>query len=438
MRNRAFVCITLILVTYSIGSAGGWAKSVHTGKNIKAEPRNTSEGNRPEAGVDSILPQDGKRVADVVPGSMLRTIVIDPGHGGHDPGCSGAYSKEKKLVLSIAQYFATNLRNNYPDLRVLMTRTKDVFIPLHERAAMATREQADLFVSIHCNFIPKAGHIQGMETYVLGLHATEANLEVAKRENEAILLEDNYEETYGYDPNSPEAHIVLSMFQNVFLDNSIRFAEQVQAAAAAGGRGDRGVRQAGFLVLRHATMPSVLVETGYLSNRKEEAYLASDDGQRELANALLLAFDRYKQALEGSPAQAELRLLPLSGQQADVPVADAEVPAGTGTAAPSTPRPVLTSFPDKGSRTEPTGQGTADALEYRVQLLASPVEVRQTGEKWSRLTNLVEVRQEDNYYKYQVCNLATEKEARRVKEQVRSAGFHDAFIVTYRNGRRSN
>lgn len=266
------------------------------GKNIKAT-RFTTE-------VDRYCHPDSLIVPEITPnikGSYkIRTVVIDPGHGGHDPGCSGANSREKHNCLAIGKYLSEALKLNYPSLNVIMTRSTDVFIPLNERATIATRNQADLFISIHCNFIPKASHIHGSETYVLGLHATKENLEVAKRENASILYEENYQETYGYDPNSPEAHIMFSMFQNAYLEQSILFAQKVQQnLSGEAGRKDKGVKQAGFLVLRHATMPSVLVETGYLSNRQEEDFIRSKKGQTAIANALLLAFNEYKAEAEG-------------------------------------------------------------------------------------------------------------------------------------------
>ena len=229
---------------------------------------------------------------------QIRTVVIDPGHGGHDPGCMGHDTREKHVVLAIGKMLANSMKDKFPNLNVIMTRSTDVFVPLHERASIATNQKADLFISIHCNAFPNSS-ARGTETYVLGLHATNENLEVAKRENESILLEDNYQENYGYDPNSPEAHIMFSMFQNAFLDQSISFAEKVQGRAVQHtGLKNRGVKQAGFLVLRHATMPSVLVETGYLTNGSDESYLMTDHGQQEMANALLNAFIEYKREME--------------------------------------------------------------------------------------------------------------------------------------------
>ncbi len=240
----------------------------------------------------------------------VRTVVIDPGHGGHDPGCHGASSKEKHVCLAVGKFLAEAIQNNFPDVKVLMTRSTDVFIPLNERAAIATRNKADLFISIHCNAILNASKTMGTETYVLGLHATEANLAVAKRENEAILLEEDYEKNYdGYDPNSPEAHIMFSMFQNAFLEQSLSFADKVQHYShEEAKRKHRGVKQAGFIVLKYATMPSVLVETGFLTNSTDEAFLRTKVGQRTMANALLLAFRDYKSEVEGGGLLAVTKL----------------------------------------------------------------------------------------------------------------------------------
>mgnify|MGYP000485698468 CR=1 FL=1 len=221
----------------------------------------------------------------------IKTVVIDPGHGGHDPGCLGGHSREKHIALAISLRLAKAMQASYPDLRVILTRDSDVFIPLHERAAIANRNDADLFISVHCNYMPGSAATRGSETYVMGLHTAEHNLKVAKRENSAILLEADYERNYDYDPNSPEGHIMLSMFQSAFLEQSILFAEKVEHHFARAQRKSRGVKQAGFVVLKETTMPSVLVETGFLSNRSEEAYLMTPEGQSVVARAMLDAFE---------------------------------------------------------------------------------------------------------------------------------------------------
>ena len=214
-------------------------------------------------------------------------VVVDAGHGGHDPGACGKKSKEKDIALDIALKIGNQLKASNPEVHIIYTREKDIFIPLHKRIAIANDNKADLFISIHCNYVnnPK---VCGTETFVMGLHRAEENLEVAKRENSAVLLENEYETNYeGYDPNSPIGHILLSMFQNLYLDHSIELASKVENYLEKRKRTrSRGVKQAGFVVLRQATMPSVLIETGFLSNPKEEKYLLSASGQKEMANSI--------------------------------------------------------------------------------------------------------------------------------------------------------
>lgn len=231
--------------------------------------------------------------------NSVQKVVIDAGHGGKDPGGMGQNSKEKQIVLKIAQLLAIGIRTNYPDVEVIMTRSDDTFIPLYERAAIANREGADLFISIHANIMPGSSATAGTETFVMGQHVARHNLEVAKRENASILLEDNVQENYGYDPNSDEGHIMMSMFQHAFLERSILFAELVENEFADAGRKSRGVKQAGFVVLKETTMPSVLIETGFMSNGEEEAFLLSSAGQQKLANSILKAFNNYYSLLGG-------------------------------------------------------------------------------------------------------------------------------------------
>ncbi len=415
--------------------------------------------------------QDGKIIkAEQFPtrNYQINTIVIDPGHGGHDPGCSGAHSKEKHLALAIAKYFAQAVELNYPEVKVLLTRKTDVFIPLNVRAQIATENNADLFVSIHCNYMPGSAATHGSETFVLGLHATEANLEVAKRENASILYEEGYKETYGYDPNSPEAHIMMSMFQNAFLEQSINFASKVQKYIhSEANRKDRGVKQAGFLVLRYATMPSVLIETGFLSNRTEEDYLSSEAGQLQVANALLFAFRDYKNEMEGKTFR-NLQALTASNLKPDS--GSAALMTGVGTSAKefgesnSNPRtePVKPGGqkekPNEGnngvsekekilspkiSPRQPVEKGTVSSspskpqtsnIQYRVQLAASQKLLDVTTGKWAKLEYLIEVVTEYGLYKYQVRNFATQNEADAAKQKLRAIGFSDAFTVGYQNG----
>ncbi|MCH2044779.1 MAG: N-acetylmuramoyl-L-alanine amidase, partial [Saprospiraceae bacterium] len=203
------------------------------------------------------------------PQKKVRRVIIDAGHGGKDSGSLGSKCQEKDIALKIALKLGEYISTYLPDVEVVYTRKTDKFIPLHERAEIANDSDADVFISVHCNSLPKAKkYINGTETYVMGLHRAEENLAVAKRENEVILLENDYQQRYeGYDPSSPEAHIIFSMYQNAYLGQSILLAEKVESQFKnRAKRSSRGVKQAGFVVLRATAMPSILVETGFLSN----------------------------------------------------------------------------------------------------------------------------------------------------------------------------
>ena len=252
---------------------------------------------------------------------QVKTVVLDAGHGGKDDGCSGKHSKEKHLALDITLALGKAIETYYPSIEVIYTRTEDVFIPLYERAAIANASEADLFISIHCNALgAKLAYIRGTETFVMGLEESEHNTEVARRENESILLEEDYQQNYdGFDPNSNEGHIFLSMFQNAFLDRSILLAEKIEKHVSRNTkRKSRGVRQAAFVVLKETTMPSVLIETGFLTNSKDEVFLSSAAGQEQIASAVFQAFKEYKKEVEQEELAIEIPI-------ADVPSIPIEV-----------------------------------------------------------------------------------------------------------------
>lgn len=229
----------------------------------------------------------------------IAVVVIDPGHGGKDLGASVGSIREKDIVLDLAKRLGQSINANYPDIKVIYTRTKDVFIPLHQRADIANKNKADLFISIHVNGTERSS-VYGTETYVLGQHRSDDNLEVAKKENSVILLEDDYITTYeGYDPNSPESEIMFELVQDEYLDQSVMLASEIQTQFNEyAKRLDRSVKQAGFLVLRQTTMPSVLVEVGFISNPKERSYLLSESGKSTLSTSILIAFNNYKRKIE--------------------------------------------------------------------------------------------------------------------------------------------
>lgn len=217
----------------------------------------------------------------------IRTVVIDAGHGGKDPGTSGSNSKEKDISLSVVIKLEQLLKSQYPNLKVILTRRTDEFIELDERANIANKNKADLFISVHCNANDNKV-VCGSETYVMGLHKEEDNVKMIMNENASILLEKDYEKKYdGFDPHSVDSYILFSMVQNAYLKQSLHFATKVEKNMITyTQRKSRGVKQAGFLVLWKTTMPSVLIEIGFLSNKNEEKYLQSQEGKNAIAKSI--------------------------------------------------------------------------------------------------------------------------------------------------------
>ena len=241
--------------------------------------------------INAALPALNKR--------QIKTIVIDAGHGGHDPGCQYGGAKEKEVTLKIALALGKKISEELSDVKVIFTRKTDEFVTLWERANIANRNQADLFISIHCN-ANKNTEVSGTETFAMGLHKAESNLEVSIRENDVILMEKNYEERYeGFDPNSPETHIILSLHQNAYLDKSIDLASRIEKYFVKNKvNSSRGVKQAGFVVLWKTKMPSILIETGFLSNKNDRILLTSDDGVDKITDNIKYSLVDFKQSIE--------------------------------------------------------------------------------------------------------------------------------------------
>ncbi|MEM1321522.1 MAG: N-acetylmuramoyl-L-alanine amidase [Bacteroidota bacterium] len=358
----------------------------------------------------------------------IRTVVIDAGHGGHDSGCSGTNTREKYIALNIALKLGAALSYQFPDVQVLYTRKTDVFVPLHKRAAIANENKADLFISIHCNAIPNADYVKGSETYVMGLHRAKENLDVAKRENAAILLEENYQHNYqGYDPNSPEGHIILSMYQNASLEQSILLAHKIENQIQYHAqRRSRGVKQAGFLVLRQTTMPSVLVEAGYLTNSQDNRYLATDYGQTKIATSILRAFREYKQEVEQAPVpgyRPERKLTvsePIITRKAPVEVRSKGIPQSY----------IIADKP-------PQAASSADeTIAYKVMMLSSEQLINTKKGKWKQVAFSIEVKEEEGSYKYLAFGFDSFDEALKAKNKLRQQGFKEAFVVAYQGSER--
>lgn len=240
--------------------------------------------------------------------NSIRTVVIDPGHGGVAPGCVGNYYYEKNIVLGVSLRFGRLIQENFPDVNVIYTRTRDASVELIERSNIANKAKADLFISIHANSEEQKKAF-GCETYVLGLHRSEDNMQVAQRENSVIVYEDDYESKYeGFDPYAPESYIMFQLMQNAYLEQSIKFAEFIQEELMQGPiTHNRGVKQAGFIVLYKTASPSVLIELGFVSHHKEELLLGDPDNQDIIAQHLFNAFAKYKGSIENKDSIDENR-----------------------------------------------------------------------------------------------------------------------------------
>ncbi|HMV24137.1 MAG TPA: N-acetylmuramoyl-L-alanine amidase [Saprospiraceae bacterium] len=352
--------------------------------------------------------------------NLIRTIVIDAGHGGHDPGTVNFKKKEKDITLSIALKAGELIERNFKDVRVVYTRKKDEFIDLKKRAQIANQERADLFISIHCNAIEtNQENFYGTETYVQDPKVESYNLGVAKRENSAILLEYDYKANYdGFDPNAPETHIMLSMFQNAYLGQSISFAQAFELEAAAHAkRKSRGVRQAGFLVLKATTMPSVLIETGFLSNENEKDFLVSDEGQNKIAAAIARAFYNYKAHIEDEQPI-------VAGKQMNLQL-------NLGTNAVKKEQALVQNENSK-QNTSPIAAPTT--ITFRIQLLASQNPVDTNVNNIFKDILGIQVVKEGNMYKYYSRDFDTPEAMLPEKEKIRKAGFKGAFTVAFENG----
>lgn len=341
--------------------------------------------------------------------SILKTVVIDAGHGGKDPGCHGGYANEKTVCLNIALKLGDMIKKKYPNVKVVYTRDKDVFIELNERANIANRAKADLFICIHANSASPAAY--GAETYVLGLHRTESQQKVAERENATIYMEDDKGAKYKDFDLSPDAIIARQIQLSVFLNQSISFADKLQKEFKRLGRYDRGVKQAGFLVLYKTTMPSVLIETGFLTNPNEEKFLADIEGQQKMANAMFTAFEQYKSEIEGVSLKTTLSNSSSSSASQEV---------------------VIDNMDNLNVQSE-----SSKKVIFKVQIETSETRLQLTSAKFKGL-DVSEYRQ-DNLYKYTAGSFEEDfKSANAYKNELRNLGFSHAFVVAFQNGERIN
>ena len=364
-------------------------------------------------------------------GEKISTVVIDPGHGGKDTGAIGAISKEKDLNLTVALLVGDYIKKNLPDVKVVYTRERDVFVTLNERAAIANRNNADVFISIHCNSTDSKGaSASGAETFVLGEHKNAANLEVAKKENSSILYEEDADEQYGnFDLNSPEAYIALSLFQQEYLNQSLQLAANVQEQFSKRvGRKDRGVQQAGFLVLWRTAMPSILIELGFISNATEERFLASEDGQTYMASAIYRAFRDFKASFEGENVVAKTtttqpKETPKQEEKETPKQDEKETPHQEVQVTPmETVQPAVTAQPK---------------VVFKVQFATRDTKVPVSHKDFSKVKE-VDVYYYNNAYRYTSGSFDTKAKAVARQEEVRKAGFKDAFVIAFIDGERAS
>ncbi len=415
---------------------------------------------------------------------QVKTVVIDAGHGGDKPGAIGKKCKEKTITLSLALKLGKLIEDNYPDVRIIYTRTTDVDITLAERARIANRAKADLFLSIHCNSWTNSTPT-GVETYVMGLSQSKANMEVAKKENADILLEKNYKDNsdyQGFDPNSPESYVMFAMYQNAYIDKSLDFAGLIQDQYKSAIKTiNRGVKQAEIFVLYKTAMPAVLTEVGFISNPEEEQYIMSDEGQATIVVSIFKAFAAYKSQTEGTKMPTEFKI-ELKGYknpkktEVNPPVQpDKQETASTST---TTPEPVKqkeeipsTMIPstaqthvepplpmdepkealqqqaepvqvqtDNATSTtsatpEPATETRSTEVVYKVQFMTSTQMLKTNAREFKGITDYETYRQK-NIICYTTGRFSSAREAAEHQKAIREKGFTDAFVVAFQGNER--
>lgn len=347
-------------------------------------------------------------------------VVLDAGHGGHDKGASYNGFVESNIALNVTLKVGKILDKN-ATIDVIYTRNNDVFVELNERANIANKNNASIFVSIHCNANENTS-AEGYETYVMGMHRNASNLEVAKKENDVVTLEKDYKVKYnGYDPKSPESAIGISLLQEEYLSNSISLAKRIQDGMVTNfGRKDRRVKQAGFLVLRQISMPRVLIEIGFVSNKREGGYLNSDEGQDEIATGIANAIISYKNEFYGSGKN------------------DTQVEKSV----PKTPEVKQAVTENQTVKEEePTKTETVSSNEgivFKVQIAASSKNLELTPSNFKGLNNLSVANDSGTLYKYMYGNASTYNDAKLNLAEAKAKGFEGAYIVAFKDGKKIN
>lgn len=358
-------------------------------------------------------------------GNTVKVVVIDAGHGGKDSGNLGTKTKkktEKDISLDVALQLGKFIEDNHKDVQVIYTRNTDTFLALRERVSIANRAQADLFISVHCNAASPAAY--GTETFVMGMHKSEASLQTAIRENQSIFLEDNYEENYkGFDPKDPDTYIKLSMRQNVFLNQSLNLSKKIQDQFRERvKRRDRGVKQAGYYVISYTTMPSCLVELGFLTNKDEENFLHSTHGQDYMASALYRAFREYKSEIEGVTFTAEV-VKSKPKTEGIKPTVETVLETSKETKK------------EKNKKNKDASKENVKGLNYRIQLSTNSQPVEIKPENFKGLTEVDEYIS-NGLYKYTTGMSSNYEIAKVLQAEIKDLGYEDAFIIAFNGNKR--
>lgn len=344
-------------------------------------------------------------------------VVIDAGHGGHDPGAIGKISKEKNINLNVALKVGNLIKNNCDDVKVIYTRSKDVFIPLDRRAEIANNAKADLFISIHTNALANNRTAKGASTWTLGLAKSDANLEVAKRENSVILYESDYQTRYaGFNPNSAESYIIFEFMQDKYMEQSVHLASLMQKQFRhTCKRLDRGVHQAGFLVLKASAIPSILIELGFISTPEEERYLNSETGATTMAKGIYHAFLNYKREHEIRLTGVSKTVIPTEQKEQDIEKEN--------------DRPVTVQKVAESATND-------NEITFKIQILTSSKPLAKNDKRLKGLKG-VDYYKEKDIYKYTYGASGDYNKVLRTKRTI-TAKFKDAFIIAFRDGEKMN
>ncbi len=353
-------------------------------------------------------------------------VVIDAGHGGKDPGCLGAYTKEKDVALNIALKTGKLISDNCPNVKVIYTRNTDVFVELYRRAKIANDNHADLFISFHCNASEnKSAH--GIDTWVMGLHKSEANLAVARAENSAMLKEKNYEQNYGgFNPNSPESAVMFSLYSTAYLNNSILLADKVQKNLINTTHlRDRGVNQAGYWVLWAVSMPSILIEMGFLTNPTEEKFLSEEKNKASIADAIYRAFVSYYSQVTGNKVTTSDVVSSDNSQKESSNKSEANDHNDNNSSDNQSDKKV-----DDQKATVDKSPAKPDEIRFMVQFMALPEKISLNDKRFNGLP-AVNRYNEGGLWKYTAGNESDLQSAKNILTEVKKK-YPDAFVIAFK------